>query len=54
MNEYDVLRRPVVTEKSDVLSELHNQYVFEVARSANKRQIQQAVLIEIHPFDMPT
>lgn len=56
MNEYDVLRRPVVTEKSDILSELHNQYVFEVARSANKRQIQQAVetAFEVHVTEVRT
>ena len=43
MHKYDVLLRPVVTEKTDVLAEAHNQYVFEVARRANKVQIQNAV-----------
>jgi large subunit ribosomal protein L23 len=43
MHSYDVLRRPVVTEKTDVMSERLNQYVFEVARAANKRQIETAV-----------
>lgn len=42
---YDVLRRPVITEKSTVLSDEFNQYVFEVARSANKIQIKDAVEI---------
>lgn len=40
---YDVLRRPVVTEKSNIMSEALNQYVFEVAPDANKRQIKQAI-----------
>lgn len=40
---YDVLRRPIVTEKSNYLnSELH-QYVFEVATTATKAMIQDAV-----------
>lgn len=40
---YDILRRPVVTEKSNIMSDALNQYVFEVAPDANKRQIKQAV-----------
>jgi large subunit ribosomal protein L23 len=43
MHKLDVLRRPVVTEKTDVLAEQRHQYVFEVAREANKRQIHDAV-----------
>lgn len=39
---YDVLLRPVITEKSQRLMEL-NQYVFEVALDANKPQIKEAV-----------
>jgi len=40
---YDVLRRPVITEKSSVLAEENGQYVFEVADTANKIQIREAV-----------
>lgn len=43
MHLYDVLRRPVVTEKSTTLSQ-QGKYVFEVARDANKRQIKEAVV----------
>jgi large subunit ribosomal protein L23 len=40
---YDVLRRPLITEKSNYLnSELH-QYVFEVATDATKNMIKDAV-----------
>ena len=42
MNSYEVLRRPVITEKSTMLAE-GGQYVFEVARSANKIEIRRAV-----------
>lgn len=40
---YDILKRPVVTEKSAIQSDELNQYVFEVAHGANKIQIQEAV-----------
>jgi large subunit ribosomal protein L23 len=40
---YDVLRRPIVTEKSNYLnSELH-QYVFEVADDATKGLVKDAL-----------
>jgi large subunit ribosomal protein L23 len=39
---YDILLRPVVTEKSNQLVEA-NKYVFEVAPNANKIQIKEAV-----------
>ena len=42
MQIYDVLRRPVITEKSSLLQE-GGRYVFEVASKANKVQIRQAV-----------
>jgi len=40
---YDVLRRPVVSEKSAVMVDEQNQYVFEVAEAANKIQIKEAI-----------
>jgi large subunit ribosomal protein L23 len=42
MNIYEVLRKPLVTEKSTRLSEL-DKYVFEVDKKASKDQIKQAV-----------
>jgi large subunit ribosomal protein L23 len=42
---YDVLVRPVVTEKSNIMSDEQNQYVFEVASNATKQQIKQAIEI---------
>jgi large subunit ribosomal protein L23 len=43
MNEYDIVRRPIVTEKSSLMKDTGNQYVFEVHRDANKIEIKQAV-----------
>jgi large subunit ribosomal protein L23 len=42
MNVYQVLKRPILTEKTDFQRD-DNQYVFEVNRSANKLQIKEAV-----------
>ena len=42
MHLYEVLRRPLVTEKNTALQAL-NKYVFEIADGANKMMIQQAV-----------
>ena len=42
MNSHQILRRPVITEKSTMLGEM-GQYVFEVARDANKIEIRRAV-----------
>ena len=42
MHLYEVLRRPVITEKNTTLQE-QNKYVFEVAKESNKPLIKQAV-----------
>jgi large subunit ribosomal protein L23 len=42
LSHYDVIRRPVITEKSTVASE-HKKVVFMVARSATKKDIKAAV-----------
>jgi large subunit ribosomal protein L23 len=42
MHVYDVLSKPLVTEKNAQLQAL-GKYVFEVAPKANKHQIKQAV-----------
>jgi large subunit ribosomal protein L23 len=43
MNEYDIIIRPIVTEKSTLMKETSNQYAFEVARDANKIEIAKAI-----------
>ncbi|PZO67648.1 MAG: 50S ribosomal protein L23 [Paracoccus denitrificans] len=40
---YDVIVKPIITEKATLTSELANSVVFEVAKSANKPQIKDAV-----------
>lgn len=40
---YDILRRPIVTEKSSFQSGKLNQVVFEVNAKANKAMIKEAV-----------
>ena len=42
MHLYEVLRRPLITEKNTAL-QAQGKYVFEVAGGANKHQIKQAV-----------
>ena len=39
---YDIVRSPVITEKSTVMSE-HNKVMFNVARTASKPEIKEAV-----------
>lgn len=40
---YDILRKPIITEKSSYQSSELNQYVFEVHQKATKAQIKEAV-----------
>jgi large subunit ribosomal protein L23 len=42
VNIYEVLRRPVITEKGTMQAGI-NKYTFEVARPANKQQVKEAV-----------
>jgi len=43
MHIYEVLRRPIVTEKTMVTVDTANQYAFEVDTRANKFQVKDAV-----------
>jgi large subunit ribosomal protein L23 len=43
INMYNVLRRPLITEKSNYLNSGLHQYVFEVALVANKVMVKEAV-----------
>jgi large subunit ribosomal protein L23 len=43
MHPYDILKRPIVTEKSNFQSDVLGQYTFEVDRRANKHQVKQAI-----------
>lgn len=44
MNNYrDIIKAPIITEKSADLAQNHNTYVFSVAVNSNKTQIKQAI-----------
>ena len=55
-SHYEVIRRPVRTEKTTDLEEFNNQIVFEVDRRANKIEIRQAVehLFGVHVVNVNT
>jgi large subunit ribosomal protein L23 len=40
---YEVLRRPLITEKSNYQSSKLNQYAFEVANDANRTMVKDAI-----------
>lgn len=40
---FDVIRRPIITEKTNYLSSYLNQYVFEVDNRATKTAIKEAI-----------
>jgi large subunit ribosomal protein L23 len=43
LEEYQILRRPIITEKSSTLKDENNQIIFEVGCEANKSEIAKAV-----------
>ncbi len=43
MKYYDVIIRPLVTEKTNLQKEMHNQVSFEVDRRPNRIEIKRAV-----------
>ena len=43
MNLHDVIRRPLVTEKTSIMREDGRTIVFQVARDANKIEIKRAI-----------
>ena len=42
MHLYEVLRRPLITEKNTAL-QAQGKYAFEIAKDSNKQQVKQAV-----------
>lgn len=43
MIQYDIIKRPIITEKTSIQKETHNQLTFEVDRKANSVEIKKAV-----------
>jgi large subunit ribosomal protein L23 len=60
MDVYEILKRPISTEKSGVQADYYGQYTFEVDRRANKLQVKEAVekifdvdVISVNVMNMP-
>jgi len=53
---YEILRRPLITEKSTTEKETSNKLVFEVDQRANKIEIKQAVeqMFKVDVLDVTT
>ena len=43
MIAHEIIKRPLITEKTSIQKELHNQVSFEVDRRANRIEIKKAV-----------
>ena len=43
MIHYDIIKRPVMTEKTNIQKEMSNQITFEVDKNANRIEIKRAV-----------
>ncbi|WP_319203679.1 50S ribosomal protein L23 [uncultured Ilyobacter sp.] len=43
MTVYDIVKKPIITEKTELLRREFNRYTFEVTPKANKIQIKKAV-----------
>jgi len=61
MHLYEVIKRPIITEKTQYLAAQHGQYTFEVDRRANKTQVKRAVetiygvrVVGVNTMTMPT
>jgi large subunit ribosomal protein L23 len=59
-NVYEILRRPLVTEKSNYLSSHLRQYAFEVANEATQSMVKDAVenlfdvtVVRVNVMNMP-
>ena len=43
MIQHDIIKRPIITEKTNIQKETHNQLTFEVDRNANSVEIKKAI-----------
>ncbi len=55
-NLYEVVKRPIISEKSTALAEVGGRYVFEVAAGSNKFEIRSAIqkLFNVQVTDVKT
>jgi large subunit ribosomal protein L23 len=56
MIQYEIIKRPLITEKTNTQKELSNQLTFEVDRRANRIEIKRAVedIFKIRVADVRT
>lgn len=56
MNHYEIIKRPLVTEKTTLQKEVDNQITFEVDRRANRVEIRKAVekIFDVHVSEVRT
>ena len=54
MNHYEIIRRPVLTEKTSNQADQLNRYTFQVDRRATKQMVRKAVeeLFGVHVVDV--
>jgi len=43
MINYDIIKRPIITEKTNIQKDLHNQVTFEIDSRANRIEVKRAV-----------
>ena len=49
MSVFNIIKRPIITEKSEILRREQNVYTFEVDNKANKIEVEKAVAKKIKP-----
>jgi len=56
MTAYDIVKKPIITEKTEILRREFNKYTFEVNKKANKIEIKKAVetLFNVKVVDIAT
>ena len=56
MRKWEIIKAPIITEKSNQQIENLTQYTFKVAKDANKVEIKQAIeeIFKVHVVDIKT
>jgi large subunit ribosomal protein L23 len=56
MNRFEIIKRPLDTEKLDRMRDRENKFAFEIALKANKTEVKQAIeqLFKVKVLDVKT
>lgn len=56
MTAYDIIKKPIITEKSELLRREFNKFTFEVDKKANKIEIRKAIetIFNVKVIDVTT